>query len=107
VFIGNEFLFNVSFLESSLAPGPCGKGGSTIVGFGVGCRRRLLLELFCEGFIIEESPRIVELVVPCPLEVVHGLDHVINLLVPHQCQQGRINPLGVFRIGCISFGGAY
>lgn len=74
----------------------------------LGLRRGLclLLELVREVNIVEESPWIVELVVPCALQIAHGLEHALQLLVPHQCQERRVNALGWVGVRSVSFGGA-
>lgn len=53
----------------------------TVVARGVGCGACLLLELFREGLVIEKGPGVVELVVPCPLEIYHGCHHVVHLFI--------------------------
>lgn len=67
----------------------------TIMAFGAGLRLRLLLKLLGKGDVIEERPGIIELVVPCALEIVHRLEHARQLLVAHQRQQRRVDPVGV------------
>lgn len=46
------------------------------------------LELIGERFVVKEGPWVVELVVPCSLEVPHTRDHVVQLAVPDEGQQG-------------------
>lgn len=43
----------------------------------------LLLELFGKGNIVEKGPWVVELVVPCPLEIVHGIKHALQFFVSY------------------------
>lgn len=63
----------------------------TVSAFGLGRSLRLLLELGGERDVVKEGPGVVELVIPGPLEVVHGLHHAVQLLVAHQGQQGGID----------------
>ena len=42
-----------------------------------------LLELVCERLVVEESPWVVELVVPRPLEIMHTLKHIFELLIAY------------------------
>lgn len=65
------------------------------------CCARLLLEFFCKGLIIEEGPRIVELVVPRPLKVVHALKHIVELLIAYQTQDGGLDARAVRVVGCV------
>lgn len=58
----------------------------TIVALGFRCGARLLLEFFGEGLVVEKGPRVVELVIPRPLKILHGPNHVIHLLVSYQRQ---------------------
>jgi hypothetical protein len=61
----------------------------------------LLLELFGEGLIVEEGPRVIEFVVPRPFQVVHALQHGLELLVAHQRQDGGIDACAVCPTRCI------
>lgn len=78
------------------------RGACTVVALGIGSSRRLALELFSEGHVVEEGPGVVELGVPSALEVLHRLDHVVDLLVAHQREEGGIDAVGLARIGGIS-----
>lgn len=42
-----------------------------VADFGLGHGTGSVLELFGEGYVVEEGPRVVELVVPCTLQVAH------------------------------------
>lgn len=55
----------VVFGDEMVGAGSVGGGGSTI------------FEILSEGFIVEESPGVVELVVPGCFEVTHGLQHAV------------------------------
>lgn len=48
-------------------------------------------EFFGEGDIVEECPGIIELVVPCSLQISHRLHHAIHLLIANQRQESRID----------------
>lgn len=60
-----------------------GGRGRTILDSGLGSGLSLLLEFLGERNIIEEDIGIVELAVPGALEVVHGLEQVVEFLVAH------------------------
>jgi hypothetical protein len=49
------------------------------------------LEFFGEGDVVEERPRVVELRVPRPLEVPHGLHHLFQLRVADKGEYRRID----------------
>lgn len=70
----------------------------TVVALGIGRGARLLLELFGEGLVVEESPRVVEFVVPCPLKVYHGRYHIVHLFIADKGQQRRTGSIGVFGV---------
>lgn len=53
----------------------------TVVTRGIGCSACLLLELCRERLVVEKGPGVVELVVPCPLEIYHGCHHVVHLFI--------------------------
>lgn len=55
----------------------------TISSLGFGCCSRSSLEFFGERDIIEERPGIVELGVPCSLQIVHRLQHAIQLFISY------------------------
>ena len=46
----------------------------------------LLLEFFGELDVVKKRPRIIELVIPRPLEVSHRHDHIVDFLISHQRQ---------------------
>ena len=66
---------------------------------GLGHCLSLLLELLGEGHIIEENIRIVELAVPCSLEVTHCREQLIQLLIAHEANKRSIGACGLFAIG--------
>lgn len=70
----------------------------TVVALGIGRGARLLLEFFGEGLVVEESPRVVEFVVPCPLKVYHGRYHIVHLFIADKGQQRRTGSIGVFGV---------
>ncbi len=73
----------------------------TISHFGLGRCACLLLELLGERLIIEESPRIIELVIPCPLEVMHTLKQIIELLITYQTQKSSVDARAIRVIWCV------
>lgn len=73
----------------------------TVANFGLGGGTRLPLELLIEGLVVEEGPRIIELVVPCPLEIAHRHQHVIQLPVAHEGNNGGVDAVGIGVIGRI------
>lgn len=75
-----------------------GKWRRTIVAFRLGGGLRLLLEFLCEGLVVEEGPRVIELAVPCALQVIHGRNHIIYLFVSDERQEGGVDAICVFRI---------
>lgn len=79
----------------------------TVSDLGLRYRARSLLELFGKGHVVEKGPGVVELVVPCPLEVAHRLQHAFQLLVSYQGQQGGIDSGRVRCARRIVFGRAY
>ena len=59
----------------------------TIITLGLGRGSRLLDELIRERLVVEKGPRIIELVVPGSLEVLHGRNHGIHLFISDEGQQ--------------------
>lgn len=70
----------------------------TVVALGIGRGACLLLELFGEGLVVEESPRVVKFVVPRPLEVYHGRYHIVHLFIADKGQQCGTDSIGVFSV---------
>lgn len=70
----------------------------TVVALGVGCGARLLLKLLREGLVVEESPRVVEFVVPGPLEIYHGRYHIVHLFIADKGEQCGADSIGVFGV---------
>lgn len=66
---------------------------------GLGDGLCLLLEFLAEGLVVEENVRIVEFVVPCALEIAHGVDQLVQFLVAHKRDEGGIGAGGLFAIG--------
>jgi hypothetical protein len=66
---------------------------------GLGDGLGLLLELFGEGLVVEEDIRIVELVVPCALEITHGADQLVEFLITDEGDEGGIGAGGLLAIG--------
>jgi hypothetical protein len=58
----------------------------TALGFRLGLC--LSLEFLSEWNVVEERPRVVELVIPRPLEIAHGLEHAVQLFVAYEGQEG-------------------
>jgi hypothetical protein len=65
---------------------------------GLGDGLRLLLEFLGEGLVIEEDIGIVELVVPCALEIAHGADQLVEFLVTDEGDEGGIGAGGLLAI---------
>ena len=61
--------------------------------FGIGLLRRALFELLGEWLIIEECPRIVELVVPGGLKIGHARQDILQLAVSDEGEQRRIDAI--------------
>jgi hypothetical protein len=78
-------------------------GDQLVSALGLGGGLGLLLELGREWDVVEEGPRVVELVVPRLLEVAHGLQHAVELLVAHQGQQGGVDARGARGAGGVGF----
>lgn len=70
----------------------------TVVALGIGRGACLLLKLFREGLVVEESPRVVEFVVPGPLEVYHGRYHIVHLFIADKGKQCGADSIGVFGV---------
>lgn len=81
-----------------------GKRRRTIIAFRLGGSLRLLLEFVCEGLVVEEGPWVIELAVPCALQIVHGRNHIVHLFVSDQRQEGSIDAIRVFSIWRILVG---
>ena len=47
----------------------------------------LLLELLCEGHLVEEHPRVAEPLVEALLELLHARQRALELRVPHEHEQ--------------------
>jgi hypothetical protein len=58
-----------------------------------------LLEFLCEGDIIEESPGIVELVVPGRLELAHGGEEVGEFFIADEGEERGVYAWGVGIVG--------
>ena len=43
-----------------------------------------LFEFVCEGHVVEEGPRVIELAVPGPFQIFHRGDHVIGLFIAYK-----------------------
>ena len=44
------------------------------------------LEIFGKRYVVEESPGIIELRIPCSLQIPHGHQHAVELFIPHESQ---------------------
>lgn len=74
----------------------------TISAFRLCRSTRLAFEFGGKGDIVEEGPRVVELVVPCPFQILHRLQHPFELFITDECQEGRGDSSGsgfTWRIG--------
>ena len=59
------------------------------------------LEFFGERFVVDEGPRIVELMIPCPLEILYGHDELLKLFVADKRQKSSIYTIAVRIFGII------
>jgi hypothetical protein len=82
---------HIGQLVSWLASGHTSHGIHTVAHLSLCGGLRLLFELFAKRLVVEEGPRVVELVIPRPFQVVHALQHSLELLVAHQRQDGSID----------------
>jgi hypothetical protein len=73
----------------------------TIAHLGFCSGPRLLLELFRKGLVVEEGPRVIELVIPRALQVLHALQHSLEFLVTYQREDGGIDARAIGRVGCV------
>jgi hypothetical protein len=62
------------------------------------------LELFRKGDVIEESPGVIELVIPSPFEVAHCEEKVLQFFVAHKGEKGRIYAWRVWTVGAVIVG---
>jgi hypothetical protein len=63
--------------------------------FGLSLRLCSFLKLLGEWHVVEEDPRVVKFVVPCPFQVAHAWKQLVQLFVPHEGDDGRIGSGGV------------
>lgn len=73
----------------------------TVVAFRLGFRLCALLKFLSERHVVEEDPGVVELAVPGPLEITHGWNQLVELLVADERDQCRAGPRGVGAVGRI------
>lgn len=62
---------------------------------GLGGGARGLFELFGKGNVVEEGPGVVELVVPSPFEILHGLEDAGQLFIADEREQGGVDAIRV------------
>lgn len=81
--------------------------GDEVVGAGSVCGGGgEIFELLGEGFVIEEGPGVVELVVPGRFEVAHRLQHPIQLFVADEGEDGGVDPGAGGGVGSVGGVGA-
>lgn len=61
----------------------------------LGDRLGLSLEFFRKGNVVEEDIGVVELVVPCALEILHCAKQVMQFLVTDEGNKGGIGAVGL------------
>jgi hypothetical protein len=61
----------------------------------------LLLEIFGEWLVVEEYPRVIELVIPRSLQVGHALQHIVDFLISYQGDDGGVCAGALRIVGCI------
>lgn len=71
----------------------------TILALGFGHCLSLLFELIGEGHIVEEDIGIVELFVPCSLQVTHCREQLTQLLIADEGNKRSIGAGRLFAIG--------
>lgn len=69
-----------------LQPSECAR--HTISAFRLCGRACLALELGGKGDVVEKGPRVVELVIPCSLQILHRLEHPLEFFVSDERQEG-------------------
>ena len=67
----------------------------TVLTFGLSLRLCSFLKLLGEWHVVEEDPRVVKFVVPCPFQVAHAWKQLVQLFVPHEGDDGCIGSGGV------------
>lgn len=60
-----------------------------------------LLEILGERLVVEKGPWVVELVIPCSLQIMHTLEQIIDLLVPYQAQKCSVDACAVRVVRCV------
>lgn len=71
----------------------------TILALGLGHSLSLLLELIGEGYIVEEDVGIVELAVPCSLQVGHCREQLTKFLIADEGNERSIGAGRLFAVG--------
>ena len=62
-------------------------------------------EFFGEGLVVEEEPGVVEFAVEGALEVADGHEHVLELVVAHKSEEGRVDAVRVGVVGGVVVAG--
>lgn len=86
--------------------GPVLLGDELVVAWGVGFGAGAFFELGGEGLVVEEGPGVVELAVPGPFEVAHGLHHAVDFRVADQGENGCVDAGGIRVIRGVVVGGS-
>lgn len=71
----------------------------TILAFGLRLGLGPPLELFGEGLVVEENVGIVELAVPCALEVLHCGDQLVQFFVPDEGDERGVDARRALAVG--------
>jgi hypothetical protein len=78
---------------------PMAFGNNVVCDFG-GCEGGgLLFEFIGEGHVVEKRPRVVELVIPRCLELLHGGKEFVEFFITHKGEEGGIDSRGVVVVG--------
>lgn len=70
-------------------------GDYEISALGVSIGLRDLFELVGKGFVVDEGPGVIEFVIPCALQVLHGLDELVELFVADEGEEGGVYAIAV------------
>lgn len=62
------------------------------------------LEFLGKWDVVEEGPGVVEFVVPRALEIAHRREHILELFISYESQQGGVDSCGAGGARCVFFG---
>ena len=81
----------VEFLADPVRHGPVFIRNDMVVAFGFGDGLGAPFEFVGEGDVVEESPRVVEFVVPCCLELFHGRNEVVEFFIADEGEERGVD----------------